>query len=127
MALIHVDKVYTIDSGEIRSAIAAFESRITVALRLQRDELMHTIQEISDKLDTIKQEAADYKAARDAIDVQKDADLAAAVAQHVTDQATLDALQPAIDAAVAKADDAIAALATPGTTPPADPPVDVPA
>jgi len=84
--------------------------------------IMSDLQTLNDKLDAIGKATGDYIAGRDKIDADKDAALAAAIAQHVTDQATLDALQPAIDAANAKADAELALLTPPAVTPPADAP-----
>ena len=72
------------------------------------EKIMATMQQVLDDLDTIKVNALDYVAKRDAIDVQKDADLAAALAKVPGIPADV---QAQIDAAFAKAEEDKAQLA----------------
>jgi hypothetical protein len=78
------------------------------------EKTLSTLQQVSDDLDAIQQSTTAYIAARDAIDVKKDADLAAALAQIGN---IPPAVQDQIDAVFAKAEADKALLVTPAVTP----------
>lgn len=114
------------------SVLANLLERVLLKLDavLTKEQFMSTMQEVLDSLTTIKQEAGDYIAKRDAADAARDvvdaslnqrvSDL---ISQHVTDVATATALQAQIDLAVAAAAGIKAQLAPPAPPPAITPPV----
>jgi hypothetical protein len=81
----------------------------------------HTVQDLQNDLDALKQDISNYIAARDAADVGLKQQVVDLTAAHVTDQAALDAMNTGIEAAFTKAEEARALIPAPGggTLPPA--------
>lgn len=97
-----------LDGGQGRVSLADIADLINE----RSNQIMDKLQQISDDLDTIKQQSADYIAARDAIDADLKAQIATLTANDAVTQA-------GIDAAFTKAEEAKGLLAVPAPAAPA--------
>src|SRR5476651_728497 len=90
-----------------------FDDKLDLIIKNQ-GIIMASIDQVNADLDTIKQEAADYIAKRDAIDVTLNQEISDLTKQVAAGTASAATIQTGIDAAFAKAEAAKDALAPPG-------------